>query len=34
MEVIKKAVDYYTCNGSHAFLGFADFSKAFGNVDH
>jgi len=33
-NVVKRTVDYYTSRGSHVFLCFVDFSKAFDKVIH
>ena len=32
--VMKQTIDYYTSRGSHVFVCFADFSKAFDNVNY
>jgi hypothetical protein len=33
-SVFKRTVDYYTDRGSHVFVAFVDFSKAFDNVNY
>jgi len=33
-NAMKSVVDYYTRQGSHAFLCFVDFSKAFDKVNY
>ena len=33
-SVLKRTVDYYTCRGSHVFVCFIDFSKAFDRVNY
>ena len=32
-NIMKKVVDYYTSRGSHVFVCFVDFSKAFDKVN-
>ena len=33
-NTFKQTVDYYTTRGSHVFVCFIDFNKAFDNVSH
>jgi len=33
-NILKQTVDYYTTRGSHVFVCFVDFNKAFDNVSH